>query len=94
MKIDDGRELFGPQTGNGFEELAGYDSDNNGWIDENDPIYNNLQIWQHDEYGNSTLIAVGKAGVGAIYLGSTQTTINTRIPGMIPRECFAGQEYT
>jgi hypothetical protein len=71
--IDDGGELFGPQTGNGFDELSKYDTDSNGWIDENDPIYNNLQIWQHDDSGNSSLIALGKAGVGAIYLENAQT---------------------
>jgi hypothetical protein len=31
--------LFGPQTGNGFAELAEYDEDKNNWIDENDSIY-------------------------------------------------------
>lgn len=71
--IDDGSELFGPQSGNGFEELSKYDTDNNGWIDENDPIYDNLQIWQHDDSGNSSLIALGKVGIGAIYLESAQT---------------------
>lgn len=72
-RIDDGSELFGPQSGNGFEELSKYDSDDNGWIDESDSIYNNLQIWQHDDSGASSLIALGKAGVGAIYLQSTET---------------------
>jgi len=71
--IDDGSELFGPQTGNGFDELSKYDTYNNGWLDENDPIYDNLQIWQHDDSGNSSLIALGKAGVGAIYLKNVET---------------------
>lgn len=71
--VDDGSELFGPQSGNGFAELSQYDWDKNGWIDENDPIYDNLQIWQHDDSGNPSLIALGQAGVGAIFLGSTQT---------------------
>lgn len=71
--IDDGSELFGPQSGNGFKELSKYDEDNNGWIDENDSVYDNLQIWQHDDSGNSSLIALGKSGIGAIYLNSAQT---------------------
>src|SRR5690554_2800976 len=37
-KIDDGSELFGPQTGQGFAELAAYDEDGNGWIDSNDSL--------------------------------------------------------
>ena len=36
-KINNGKELFGPNTGNGFDELAKYDSDGNQWIDESDP---------------------------------------------------------
>ncbi|MGZ4979303.1 MAG: hypothetical protein ACXV8O_19360 [Methylobacter sp.] len=42
--INNGSELFGPNSGNGFSELAKYDSDNNGFIDEADPIYKNLRI--------------------------------------------------
>ena len=33
-KINDGKELFGTASGNGFGDLAAYDQDNNGWIDE------------------------------------------------------------
>ncbi len=72
-KIDDGSELFGPKTGNGFAELAGYDSDDNGWIDENDPIFNRLRVWTKDQNGNDQLMALGEAGVGAIFLGSHAT---------------------
>lgn len=32
--VNDGRELFGPATGQGFAELAAYDEDGNQWIDE------------------------------------------------------------
>ena len=71
--IDDGSELFGPKSGNGFYELAAYDEDNNGWIDENDSIYNKLRIWTIDETGNRELFALGKVGVGAIYLGNVKS---------------------
>ena len=37
-QVDNGNEMFGPQTGRGFEELSLYDEDGNGWIDENDSI--------------------------------------------------------
>lgn len=72
-KINDGLELFGPQSGDGFSELAVYDGDNNGWIDENDAIYDKLRIWTKDENGNDRLFALGQKGVGAIYLGNVQT---------------------
>ncbi len=70
-KIDDGSELFGPQTNNGFEELKAYDQDNNHWIDENDVIFNNLKVWTLDDDGKETLIDIKEAGIGAIYLGKT-----------------------
>lgn len=71
--IDDGSELFGPETGNGFSELATYDADENGWVDENDPIFDKLRIWSMDSEGKLKLEALGKAGVGAIYLGNVTT---------------------
>lgn len=71
--INDGSELFGPMTGNGFSELAKYDSDNNGWIDENDPVFDCLRIWCKDESGKDQLFGLGEVGIGAIYLGFSAT---------------------
>jgi hypothetical protein len=71
--IDDGSELFGPKSGNGFNELAVYDEDQNGWIDENDEIFDKLRIWTLDDDGNKTLLALGQVGVGAIYLGNVRS---------------------
>lgn len=73
-KINDGSELFGPQSGNGFNDLAKYDSDGNNWIDENDAIYDKLQIWSKDSSGKDVLMALGQKGVGAIYLGNVSTS--------------------
>lgn len=67
--IDDGTELFGPTTGSGFYELAQHDSDGNGWIDENDAVFDNLKIWLVHSGGEKQLIGLKEAGVGAIYLG-------------------------
>ena len=72
-KINDGSELFGTKSGDGFADLAAYDADGNGWIDENDPIFDKLRIWTKDASGKDVLCALGKAGVGAIYLGNAQT---------------------
>ena len=71
--INDGSELFGTKSGDGFADLAAYDSDGNGWIDENDPIFDKLRIWTKDASGKDVLCALGKAGVGAIYLGNAHT---------------------
>lgn len=74
--VTDGSELFGPQSGNGFADLAAYDADGNNWIDENDPIYAKLNIWTKDENGNDRLLALGQSGVGAIYLGNVDTAFS------------------
>lgn len=76
--IDNGSELFGPKTDSGFAELRTFDADANGWIDENDPIFNKLRIWQKDDSGNDKLLALGEAGVGAIYLGHVSTEFTLR----------------
>ncbi len=76
--INDGSELFGPQSGNGFNDLAMYDGDGNGWIDENDDIYSKLRIWTRDENGNDQLFALGVKGIGAIYLGNVSTAFDVK----------------
>lgn len=72
-RINDGKELFGPATGNGFAELARYDEDGNQWIDENDSIYDRLRIWTKDAEGRDVLFALGQKGIGAIYIGNLDT---------------------
>lgn len=71
--INDGSELFGTKSGDGFADLAKYDEDGNGWIDENDQIFKNLKVWTKDAEGNDTLVDLKSADVGAIYLGSANT---------------------
>jgi len=79
--INNGSELFGTQSGNGFSDLAAYDQDGNNWIDENDSIYNNLRIWSKDAEGKDTLVALGQKGIGAIYLGSISTPFSIKDTG-------------
>ncbi len=71
--INDGSELFGAMTGNGFEELAKYDDDGNGWIDEADAIYSKLKVWTKDENGKDVLLSLKEADLGAIYLNNVST---------------------
>ena len=71
--IDNGNELFGARTGNGFQELAEFDEDGNNWIDENDTVYSKLKIWTKDKDGNDHLMSLADADVGAIYLGAANT---------------------
>ncbi len=67
--IDNGRELFGPMTNDGFEELRQFDEDGNGWIDANDSIYSQLGMLTFNEEG-AVFISAKDAGLGAIYLGA------------------------
>jgi hypothetical protein len=72
--INQGSELFGTKTGDGFGELRAYDEDHNLWIDENDTIFDKLQIWlKNDKTQERELIGLGEAGIGAIYLDATQS---------------------
>lgn len=71
--VNDGSELFGTASGNGFADLAKYDEDGNGWIDENDAIWEKLKIWTKDENGNDVLYRLADKGVGAICLQNVST---------------------
>ena len=71
--INDGSELFGTSSGNGFKDLATYDEDGNGWIDENDAIWSKLKIWASDENGGDKLYTLAEAGVGALCLQNVST---------------------
>lgn len=72
-EINDGSELFGTKSGDGFADLAAYDSDKNGWIDEADEVFSRLKIWSKDEKGENKLLNLKDADVGAIYLGNANT---------------------
>jgi hypothetical protein len=69
--INDGSQLFGPQTGCGFSELRKYDQDGNGWIDAADEIFSKLVVWSRDKYGNDTVFTLKE--IGAIFLGDIAT---------------------
>jgi hypothetical protein len=70
-QVNDGRELFGTRSGDGFAELAALDGDGNGWIDENDADFSRLRLWTKDEAGQDQLQDLLSANVGAL---STQRT--------------------
>ena len=72
-RVNDGSELFGTISGDGFADLAALDADGNRWLDESDAAFSNLRVWRRDASGEPSLSTLGEAGVGALYLGSTAT---------------------
>ncbi|MBI2412781.1 MAG: hypothetical protein HYV24_06190 [Deltaproteobacteria bacterium] len=72
-RVNNGSELFGPSSGNGFKELSAYDTDKNSWIDENDAVFNDLFVWTKD-----ALKPLKEQGVGAIYLGYAATSFDLK----------------
>lgn len=76
--INNGSELFGPKTGDGFAELAELDNDKNGWIDENDTAYKQLKVWRNKDDGEPELQSLKEAGVGAISLSRVETPFQVK----------------
>jgi hypothetical protein len=60
-KADNGSELFGVSSGNGFADLAKLDDDHNGWIDEADAAFGQLGVWSGDGFAS-----LKQQGVGAL----------------------------
>jgi hypothetical protein len=69
--IDNGSELFGPATGDGFAQLKALDTDGNGWVDEGDAAYASLKLWSGAGGGLKSLEG---AGIGALYVGRSAST--------------------
>jgi len=77
-RIDNGSELFGPATGQGFAELAQLDSDGNSWIDETDPAFAQLRVWTPQADGEGQFQTLQEVGVGALYTPSASTPFELR----------------
>lgn len=77
-RIDDGRELFGPASGDGFSELARLDDDANGWIDEADAAWSQLRVWRPDAAGKGSVRSLSEVGVGALHLGRVATPFSLK----------------
>jgi hypothetical protein len=75
--VDDGAELFGPTTGDGYDELAAHDHDGNGWIDGADPIFSKLRLWFHGADG-PVLVGLADRQVGAIALAHVDAPFEIR----------------
>jgi hypothetical protein len=79
--VDDGSELFGPRSGDGYADLAVLDEDRNGWIDEADPEFANLRLWERSADGENRVRSLAEAGVGAIALANVATPFTQATAG-------------
>jgi hypothetical protein len=77
-KVNNGSELFGPTSGDGFQELAALDGDGNGWIDENDAAFEQLRLWTRNQEGKEQLQSLAATGVGAIALSRVETPFDIK----------------
>ena len=86
-RIDDGRELFGALSGDGFADLARYDDDGNGFIDSADAVFKDLKLWLPDSQGKGRLLSLADAGIGALALqhaqGSFELIANNELQGQV-----------
>ncbi|MFZ2853693.1 MAG: VCBS repeat-containing protein [Rhodocyclaceae bacterium] len=80
-KINNGSELFGARSGNGFAELAEFDADHNGWIDENDAIYDKLRVWSKSSDGEDQIATLRQATIGALSLAHVATPFDLKDGG-------------
>jgi hypothetical protein len=78
---NNGTELFGPQSGDGFADLAQLDTDSNGWIDSGDPVFGELRVWFQSGAGPGKSYTLSDLGVGAISVANVATPFDLRTPG-------------
>lgn len=90
-KADNGSELFGVASGDGFADLAQLDGDHNGWIDEADPAYQQLAVWSAGGFDS-----LARRGVGALYTGSVDApfALKTRANELLGQIRAAGVYLT
>jgi len=74
-QIDDGSELFGTLSGDGFADLARYDENFDGIIDESDSVFSQLSLSSLDEQGELQLSRLADRNVGAIFLQNLATPL-------------------
>ena len=76
----EGEGAFGVQagSGDGFGELAQLDRDRSGFVDEGDPAFGRLYLWDGTQGGK--LVSLAEAGIGALSTASAATPITVTDP--------------
>jgi len=94
-KADNGGELFGPKSGDGFADLALLDSNNNGFIDSDDDAFEEIYIWQPeaDDLAEQWL-SLAEANIQAISTSAIATPFsfyndNNEVSAQLRQSSFA-----
>jgi len=99
-KIDNGSELFGTTSGDGFADLAVYDDNHDSVIDESDAVFAKLQLSSLDDQGNYRLEKLADRNVGAIFVANLNTESelvdeNNEVNGIVRKSgLFLQEDYT
>jgi hypothetical protein len=72
-RVDDGSELFGALSGDGFADLAALDSDDSGFVDEGDAAFAQLYAWEGRTETGDRLVSLADRGVGALHVESVSS---------------------
>lgn len=70
--IDNGSELFGAQSGNGFAELALFDQDKNGYINKHDSIFSDLILWRPGDQGEFNYLSQSQVDTLSLTTADTE----------------------
>jgi len=72
-RVNDGSELFGALSGNGYADLQMLDNDANGWIDAANSVSEQLYLWLPEDGGDGKLLTLEEAGIAAISTANIAT---------------------
>lgn len=82
-RADDGSELFGTRSGNGFADLVLLDQDRNGWIDEADEAFARLSVWRGEDFRSLTQAGIGALSTAAVNAPFSLKTSDNELLGQI-----------
>lgn len=82
-RADNGSELFGVASGDGFADLALLDGDGNGWIDEADAAFAELALWSGDSFTSLKEKGVGALSTAAVDAPFLLKTASNELLGQI-----------
>lgn len=71
--VNNGSELFGALSGDGFADLQKHDDNQDGRIDNQDQVYKQLKIWVQEGPQNGQLISLEEQGISTLFLANSST---------------------